>query len=250
MTKTNIKLTKHLIFIFLVSVLACNSSQTINPKTDPISKKQNPIKDLFPDGSHNVSYTCSNELTENQKIVYKKFFEKIGSNMNEFENYLRKIYTSDSFEYDKALGLTKNEFDTLLKVFYNYDTLTKKGKLIITSDEKTIQFKGAGRLVCLDSLIINLGSSEIRFKNHFLKYDTTLETLSNSISYDPTDFEYFFSYYGPSGGILDLIPSPLSNQYELIFGRLNKTKKTILEFSGVEIIDNVRSGFIYSIEFD
>jgi hypothetical protein len=224
----NLGMIRILISLLILVPSACNNSE------------------LFPEGTYKVSYTCTKELTENQKNVFHKFLKKIVANKKWFENYLNSIDSTNENTYNPKSGLTRKEFETLLSISNNQDTTVRYGKIRIVSMANSIHFTCEGRLSVLDSLVLYPKDSLARFKNYDLALSKTNKVEESSHLVKP-NFEVTLSFKGPSG-ILGL--TPLGNKYHLTVGRQRQNRKPILEFEGSEFSGEIDYHFKYSIVFE
>ena len=183
----------------------------------------------------------SKKVTPRQTELLNKVSKAMALNASWFKDSLANITNLSA--YHEKFGLTTEEFAEYLVIGDNKTagstlSISARDTLTIIRKGNLINFHGSGRLKALDSLRLDLTQNKAVYKNYELTHPRKREIKDSTNPFNSalTGYEYNFEDYGDPSLPLD-VTKMNTTRYNLQVGRVVKTGKTFLNFTGLQYID-------------
>ncbi len=217
-----------LIFSLLLAVItSCNNNSSgvglRMPEHPGFNSEFHP---LLKEGTNEVEYFSSKEVTVRHKQLIKKLSKLIETN-SRTQKYFRQFEEGEKPEYNSSIGISRHEYNQLNELFSNKEPKKDNGSLTIIREGNYFKFQGEGRLSLLDSIIVNINNKSASFKQYNMSLVKDSIDLSNYDIPKGDIIEIYEIYRGPDG-LLGL--TGLDGTYELLIGKLKPSSRTYLFF--------------------
>jgi hypothetical protein len=196
---------------------------------------------MLKSGIHKASVMDSLVQNTEQQALEKIYKESIRQNYNWYTHYLDSFSGQPELPYHPNFGLTEEQYQALLN--YRKDiTLasTETGDIEIRNEKDIISFKASGKMSLLDKVRIDTRNNTVLYDNYLLNFSDTIHVNNENHGLKSTWDGYTWRFSEPRDMNMEDIRNTenlTARHYKLTVGHLNKTGKTIINFTAREMVN-------------
>lgn len=205
------------------------------------------VMNMFPEINVSADIMTGVTMTHRLKELTDKFKKGISENWEWYVDYLKQYENLKPLPYHVNFGLTKDEYEELGRSLDDVEVISVgKTVLSISKEDDLIRFQSTdGKLVLIDFVTIDLRQNVILIGglDRVLKYDGKIDVSDekNALKSKWSGHNWSFEWPKDQSSInfSDLENLSVKN-YRFTVGRLEKSGKTMLRFSGNETEEGVK----------